>query len=213
MLSSAEARALEPRFDDSVLSALYVEDDSHVDPESLVAGLVERLRRRNTRLVSGATVRRLTRCEGSWTASVDDHAVYVLEAKVGCSPFSRTTRLAGTLELGGLDETMGQAAGRDDALRSSLLQGLEHARRPRLGRASTRHPRRASIHRRRVDATRTVRRHGSQHARSHLARGTGAALADAMDSGRPSDILSPFRLDRRCPNTQTRKEPDEHRTT
>ena len=153
MLSAAEAKVLEPSFDDSVLGALYVEDDWHVDPESLCAGLVERLRGRGAQLISGMTVGRLTREGSAWAASVyglppiradqvvvaggvwskrllrdagvkillegakgysvtgtvdngPRHAVYMLEAKVGCSPFSRATRLAGTLELGGLDDAI-----------------------------------------------------------------------------------------------------------
>jgi D-amino-acid dehydrogenase len=244
MLSSAETRALEPSFDDSVLGALYVEDDWHVDPESLCAGLVERLRRRGTRLVSGVTVRRLTRGGGAWTASVDGrppiradqvvvaggawsklllrdagveilleaakgysvtgavdngpgHAVYMVETKVGCSPFSRTTRLAGTLELGGLDETIRprrlggvmrsgpqyfrswdmRGAHAWAGLRPATPDGL-----PYIGAASAQPELFVATGHNMLGVT--------------LAPGSGVALAGVMDGGRPSDVLWPFRLDR-----------------
>jgi D-amino-acid dehydrogenase len=33
-------------------------------------------------------------------------ALYMIEAKLGCSPYADTTRIAGTLELGGFDESL-----------------------------------------------------------------------------------------------------------
>lgn len=150
MLSSREARQLEPSFAPTVVGGLYAHDDWHVAPESVCAGLVARLRDSGTRLLSGARVRFLSRRSDGWIVDVDGqapiypdqivvaggawskellrhcefpvllecakgysltghaedpprHAVYMVEAKVGCSPFDRGTRLAGTLELGGLD--------------------------------------------------------------------------------------------------------------
>jgi D-amino-acid dehydrogenase len=149
MLTSREARALEPRLHESVLGGLYVQDDWHLAPDSLCADLVARLGARGTRLISRAPLTSLAREGDSWIARVDDgpqiyadqvaagawskallrqagvdilleaakgysvtgkiekgprHAVYMVETKVGFTPFERAVRLAGTLELAGLDE-------------------------------------------------------------------------------------------------------------
>ena len=244
VLSCAEARALEPSLHDSVLGALYAEHDWYVDPESLCAGLVERLRRRGTELISGVTVRRLTRTGETWMASVDGrarmpadqvvvaggawskrllrdagveilleaakgysvtgavdngprHAVYMLETKVGCSPFSRATRLAGTLELAGIDETI-----RPRRVGGVIRSGRQYFRDWNMSQSQTW----AGLRPATPDGLPYIGAVSGQPglfvATGHntlgvtLAPGTGAALAGVMDEGRPADVLRPFRLDR-----------------
>jgi D-amino-acid dehydrogenase len=153
MLTAGEARALEPVLDESVTGGLYAEDDWYVAPESLCAGLVNRLCARGVRLMPRASLRELVPDGEAWVAQVEGgppiyadqvvvaagawskallhqagtvillepakgysvtgrgvnpprHAVYMIETKVGCTPFDHVTRLAGTLELGGLDEAI-----------------------------------------------------------------------------------------------------------
>jgi D-amino-acid dehydrogenase len=124
------------------------------------------------------------------------HPIYMHEAKVGCSPYEGRTRLAGTLELGGLDPAIEprrvaaieQAATRylsdwklSDArvwagFRSATPDGL-----PYIGNVPGR------------PGLMVAAGHGTLGVT--LAPATGVALARALDTG-ASPILDPFRLDR-----------------
>lgn len=124
------------------------------------------------------------------------HPIYMHEAKVGCSPYEGRTRLAGTLELGGLDPAIEprrvaaieQAATRyltdwklSDArawagFRSATPDGL-----PYIGNVPGQ------------PGLMVAAGHGTLGVT--LAPATGVALARALDTG-ASPILEPFRLDR-----------------
>jgi D-amino-acid dehydrogenase len=242
-MSGRDARSLEPSFGEAVVGGLYAHDDWHVAPESLCAGLVERLRGRGTGLLASTRVSSLTRESEAWRVELEGrppvyadqvvvacgawskplldqagfeillepakgysitghvgnpprHAVYMLETKVGCTPFDRTTRLAGTLELAGLDER------------------LRRRRLASVARSPKQYFRQWGLHEPRAWAGfRPATPDGLPYigavpsapglfvATGHnmlgitLAPATGVALAQAMH-GAPAPVLAPFRPDR-----------------
>ena len=127
------------------------------------------------------------------------HPLYLTEAKVGCSPFQSAVRLAGTLELTGLDLSLNRR--RIDAIvraASSYLRDwtpnglqLEWAglrpmapdALPFIGPV----PGQANIY--------VATGHGMLGVT--LAPSTGAALAPLVLEDRPSPVLAPFALDRK----------------
>jgi D-amino-acid dehydrogenase len=126
------------------------------------------------------------------------HALYLAEAKVGCSPFADGVRLAGTLELAGVDLTLDRrrlAAVADSA--SSYLADWRPAR-PELEWAGLRPlppdglPLLGSVpgH----DGLFVATGHGMLGVT--LAPATGAALAPLVLEDRLAPELVPFRIDR-----------------
>jgi D-amino-acid dehydrogenase len=124
------------------------------------------------------------------------HAVYLLEAKVGCSPYADAVRLAGTLELAGLDLSRSRdipslAPGRAAARVGGTA--TPRTRRPAGGRSRARPPRTLPL-----DRSRDGRRHAGRGvrvvARTVRARRTGAPGAEAAV---PRALLAPWPLERR----------------
>ncbi len=125
------------------------------------------------------------------------HALYLMEAKVGCSPFADSVRFAGTVELAGIDESLNQRrlpplhrAAADyltdwrpgasvawAGLRPVASDGL-----PIIGSV----PGHAGLY----VAT------GHSHLGITLAPATGAALAPLVLEGRLPPELEPFKLER-----------------
>lgn len=150
VLDARRAREREPALSDRIAGAIHTHGDRHVRPETVVAGVVERLAKGGATLRGAERVRRLTRASSGWrltsananmiadqvvvaagvgtvdllaplgvrlpligakgySITVDQPAVrpgsplYLLEAKVGVTPFDDSLRFAGTLELGARD--------------------------------------------------------------------------------------------------------------
>lgn len=144
---------LEPALSDQVACGVLVEQDRHVRPDTLMSGLLKRLREWDVEVLSGVEVIALdTQREGvavkttegtlradcalvaagAWSAPLlrrvgvslpieagkgysitisepavhPKHALYLEEAKVACSPFRDGLRLAGTMELSGINTTL-----------------------------------------------------------------------------------------------------------
>lgn len=176
-LDAAAARAEEPLLTREVVGALWVEGERHVRPESLVDGLLRRLRELGVEVRAGVevvgwrasggrvqaaltpqgelTADRFVVAAGAWSGRLlrplgvplpliagkgysltvlDPRAqprrpLYLEEARVACSPFRGALRLAGTMELTGLDESLD--ARRLEAIRRGArryLQGWEEGR-------------------------------------------------------------------------------------
>ena len=149
-LSAAEARALEPALSDAVVGGILAADERHVRPETVTAGLSERLREGGTQVREHVPVERIERDGGGWALHAPGEVVrservvvavgarsgamlaplgvrlplegakgysftdtappvrprrplYLLESKVGVSPYDAAVRFAGTLELGSRD--------------------------------------------------------------------------------------------------------------
>lgn len=126
------------------------------------------------------------------------HALYFMEAKVGCSPFNGSVRVAGTLELAGIDVTMDRRrlAPLDRAASAYLadwdpvapstwagLRAVASDGLPIIGAV----PGHAGL----FVAT------GHAHLGVSLAPATGANLAPLVLDGRMAPELQPFQLDRR----------------
>lgn len=170
VLDRAGVTALEPAVGDGVAAGLLAGRERHVRPESLTAGLVHDLRRRDVQIEEGVAVHRLRGTADGWRIDADvgtleaDRVVvaagvwsrellqsagvaiplegakgysvtaraavplprrplYLTEAKVGASPFDDgSLRLAGTLELAGLDLAVNR--GRTDAVVRSARRYL-----------------------------------------------------------------------------------------
>jgi D-amino-acid dehydrogenase len=151
LLDAKATREFEPELSQSVAGGVFMPEERHLHPESLVDAVTHRLRRLGVSVrpgveVTGAEIRagRATgiltstgRIEGdafviaagAWSAVVSQHfgfrfplqagkgysltlsdppialrrPVYLDEARVACSPFDRSLRLAGTMELSGFD--------------------------------------------------------------------------------------------------------------
>lgn len=126
------------------------------------------------------------------------HALYLAEAKVGCSPFDEGIRFAGTLELAGIDETLvqqrlrplAQAASRylrewrplTEPVEWAGLRPLPADGLPYIGPAPT------------LPGLYVATGHGTLG--MALAPATGAALAPLILEDRHEPELWPFRLDR-----------------
>jgi D-amino-acid dehydrogenase len=149
-LDGAAVRDLEPAVADDVPAGLLGRRERHVRPETLTAGLVDKLREDGVAVHENRAVTALERRGGRWLAetpsgtltadrvvvaggawsrellalagvglpleaakgysitaprngSGPSRPLYLTEAKVGLSPFDDEIRLAGTLELSGLD--------------------------------------------------------------------------------------------------------------
>ncbi|MBI4280262.1 MAG: FAD-dependent oxidoreductase [Armatimonadetes bacterium] len=155
VLSGDEVRDLEPTLRTEVAGGVLVEEERHVRPETLVAGLVRRLdelgvtvragvevtgaRRRGRAVVALSTAGmgeieadHFLLAAGAWSGEVGrrfglrlpvqagkgysitlhdpalalHRALYLDEAKVACSAFQGGLRLAGTMELSGVNDTV-----------------------------------------------------------------------------------------------------------
>lgn len=74
-LSREQVHEREPALADGVLGGIHARGERHVRPESLVRGLAEAATRAGVRIVEGAHVERIARCDGGWslTASGEEH--------------------------------------------------------------------------------------------------------------------------------------------
>ncbi len=152
-LTPEEARAIEPALSDDVRYAIRTTIDRYVQPQSLMAGIAERLREEGHDLREGVDVRGLRPVDGGWQVDTDDgqvaadrvlvatgaysgpllkplgldvpivpakgysitlqgegirptKALYMTEAKIGCSGYTDGFRIAGVFELPGKDLTV-----------------------------------------------------------------------------------------------------------
>lgn len=150
LLSAAQVTAREPALSESVAAGLFIGEERHVDPTSLMTGLVNRLRQMGVEIREGVTTEgcrivgdRVAAVEttdgpvvastvvlaaGAWSGrlarqfgaripiqagkgysfasnpcTAPRQPLYLAEAHVGVTPFGDRTRIAGTIELGGLD--------------------------------------------------------------------------------------------------------------
>lgn len=155
-LTAEEVHHLEPAVSRSIAGGLLIEEERHVRPESLAAGLVKRLHELGVEIRSGLSVTdihaRGNRADaitagghvfeadqfliaaGVWSARLGkqigcplpiqagagysvtvqnprarlQHSLYLFEAKVACSPFHDALRVAGNLDLVGIDAAVDQ---------------------------------------------------------------------------------------------------------
>ena len=151
VLSGAEVRELEPGLSHNVAGGFLVEEERHVRPETLTAGLAERLLAAGADIRSGVEVRGVERragrltalltsvgsiaadrvviAAGAWSGEVAGRIGFrlpieagkgysitierpkrsvtrpldLIEARVAVTPFAGSLRLAGTMELSGLN--------------------------------------------------------------------------------------------------------------
>jgi D-amino-acid dehydrogenase len=152
-LAPPELREHEPSVGVAAVGGLMADAERHVRPESLCAGLLERLRHDGVEILEGSEVGSLGRHAGGWRLGAGSEElvvdrvvvaagawtsrvlaalrirlpleaakgysvtmavggprlrgpVYLVESKVAVTPFSADVRVAGTLELAGLDLTI-----------------------------------------------------------------------------------------------------------
>jgi D-amino-acid dehydrogenase len=169
VLDREQALAREPNLGPEVAGAILAADERHVRPESVVRGLVSRLRAMRITLYEANPVHRLMPRGGGWALECGDGVleaesvvvaagstsarllatldvrlplqgakgysltrdepavrlrgpVYLLEAKVAVSPYRRSLRAAGTLELGSASGAISQ--NRVEAIERALARSL-----------------------------------------------------------------------------------------
>jgi len=174
-LTGDEARAIEPGVGAGVVKAALTSIDRHVNPDSLLVGLADWLRRSGVDILEETPVTALTAHGDGWLIDADDagvevdrvvvalgaatnrligplgvqlpilgakgysvlvrglaapptRALYLMEAKLGLSPFEDGVRIAGVFELPGRDARVEQH--RTDGLvrhAGPYLEGLDAA--------------------------------------------------------------------------------------
>jgi D-amino-acid dehydrogenase len=151
LLTGSEVRDLEPGLSDRVTAGFLLSQERHVQPETLIAGMLARLHqmgvvlrrglpltgvRRHQRLITGALTPsgtfegdRFLIAAGAWSGRIAERfgfrlpiqairgysvtisdptrrfrrPIYLGDARLIASPFERTTRVAGWLELSGIN--------------------------------------------------------------------------------------------------------------
>jgi D-amino-acid dehydrogenase len=154
VLSPTEARTVEPGLAGAVAGAVLFPDEAHVDPRRYVSALGEAAAKAGADIQTGVDVRSLGELRaktvvlaaGAWTAkllrglpltggkgyhvdfapSSDDPRIPLLlqEARSAVTPLGDVLRVAGTLEVAGLDLSL--ANGRVDAMRRAAARVLGH---------------------------------------------------------------------------------------